>query len=162
MYKNGSSTVDTLMTGLTWSRLGSVQVGESVVGWMGGPSARRWRLCRLELRCSSSTCRSCTHADCCAEHCKVALAFMATMRTASEPCLQGLTSSIVLKAHRQRCWQGWLLGCLNLLSYPQLRPQSPDVQLCDIASGCTTVRRGWLAPGGSGWWAGCQRRVLLR
>ena len=58
MHKNGSSTVDTLMTWLTWSRLGSVQVGESVVGWAGGPSARRRRLCRLELRLPSSTCRN--------------------------------------------------------------------------------------------------------
>ena len=46
------------MTGLTWSRLGSVQVGESVMGWAGGLSPIRWRLCWLEPRWLSSTCRN--------------------------------------------------------------------------------------------------------
>ena len=57
MHRSGNSNVDTVLDGLTWSRPGSVQVRELVVGWADGPAARRRRLCKLALRGRSSTCR---------------------------------------------------------------------------------------------------------
>ena len=46
MYRSDSSTVGTFMDWLTWSRLGSVQVGEALVGWAEVTAAER-RLLRV-------------------------------------------------------------------------------------------------------------------
>lgn len=101
MHGSGSSTADTPLHGLTWSRPGSVQVGESesLVGWAGVPAAARRRLCRLELRWRSSTCRG-MHT-CRLKRFAFARLLLAAMRTASEPCQQGVASSSALQAHRQ-------------------------------------------------------------
>ena len=55
MCRSDTNTVDNLMSWLTWSRLGSVQVEESLIGSAGVVAAERRRLCRPRAR--SSTCR---------------------------------------------------------------------------------------------------------
>ena len=46
MYRSGSSTANTLLNGLTWSKVGSVVVGESPMGSAGVAPEERRRLCR--------------------------------------------------------------------------------------------------------------------
>ena len=145
MHRSGSSTVDDLYD---WADL--IQAGQRPGGGVGGGLGRGavcQKVAAVKAGAEVVLCHLQRYAHmqvAALSIMRVALALLAAMRTASEPRLQRLTSSSVLRAHRPRRRQGWLLGCLNSLFYPHLRPQGPDVQLCDIASSFTAVSRASL------------------